>query len=571
MSKKVKNIVTICRSNGATQSVIDKMISATTKIFGFCCVVDNKFRLVGVVNSGDILRDLSKNKTSSKVISNLMNKDPIFVREGYELKNVLEEISKKLIYKTNGNKKFTRFVPVLSKTNILIDVIDLYELIGSNPESKPTVAIYGMGYVGLTLATALSSLGIKVFGIDKDKKIIKNLSKGIVHIFEPRLDDMLKSSLKNKTLIFKDNTYISNVEFHIVTVGTPINKKNKPEINDLKLVCKMISNNMKPNSTIILRSTVPVGTTRKIVLPILSKSKLKIGESFFLSFCPERTVEGNAIQELFDIPQVIGGITEKCVEKSAFLFKFLAKSIVRADAIEGAELVKLLNNSFRDLSFSFSNAFIKLSEKFNIDANTIISIANEGYPRNKIPLASPGVGGYCLTKDPYLYSSIFPNSPHSSLSKLGRNINANSHKIVLEYVKKFVKINGLVKNNIKILIIGMAFKGFPETNDLRGSTSVQLYKDLIGLKFKTYCFDNIIEKHHLKNQGFKVLKTMKSLKEIDIFLFINNHPKNLFPNFFSNLSEKKRLLFFDGWNLLNKHEIETNSNWTYASLGYYTK
>ena len=339
------------------------------------------------------------------------------------------------------------------------------------------------------------------------------------------MNDLISQSLKNQNLKFHDVKYITNSEFHIITVGTPINSQNNPEMNDLIEVSKMISANMKPNSTVILRSTVPVGTCRKIVLPILKESRLKIGESFYLSFCPERTVEGNAIQELFEIPQVIGGVTEKCVEKSTFLFKFLAKSIVRAESIESSELVKLLNNSYRDLSFSFSNAFIKLSEKFNIDANSVISLANEGYPRNKIPLASPGVGGYCLTKDPYLYSSSFPNSYHSKLSIMGRKINSSSHKIVIKQIKKFSNIHKIKQENLKILLIGMAFKGIPETNDLRNSTSVKLYNELQDLKLNTFCHDNVVDKKVLKNLGFKILRNQDELKNFNIFLFMNNHDK----------------------------------------------
>lgn len=571
MKNNLEKEVIISHIDETIQELIEKISKSKTKIFAFCCVVDKSFQLLGVLNSGDILRGLSRNNNISQKVSELMNINPITVNEDFTRSSLLEEVSEKLILKTSGEKKFTRFVPVINKNGILIDVLDLYEFIGINPISKPSVAIYGLGYVGLTLATALSSVGIKVIGIDKNEKIINDLSKGQVHIYEPRLKDMIKNSLKNKTLLFQSFKFVPKSDFHIITVGTPVNKQNNPTIDDLKAVARTISLNMKPNSTIILRSTVPVGTTRDIVLPILQKSNLKIGENFFLSFCPERTVEGNAIQELFDIPQVIGGITEKCVEKSSFLFNFLTKSTVRAESVEASEFVKLLNNSFRDLSFAFSNAFVKVAENFNLDANTIISSANKGYPRNQIPLASPGVGGYCLTKDPYLYSNKYSHLYHSDLSKLGRRINSDTHNIVIRYIKKFILKNRLVKSNLKVLIVGMAFKGSPETNDLRGSTSVDLYRDLNKLKLETFCFDNVISSSDLAKSGFKVFENEINFKEIDIFLFMNNHPKNLLSNFFQKIHKNKPILFFDGWNLLKRSEIEMNYNWTYCSLGYFTK
>ena len=169
MKNNIKKLVTICYPNETTQTVIIRMSKSTTKIFGFCCVVDTKFRLIGIINSGDILRGLSKNNNTSTTISELMNEEPVFINEGYQNENILEEISKKLKIKTKGRKKFTRFIPVIKSSKKLIDVIDLYELIGSNPSPKPSVTIYGMGYVGLTLAAALSSIGMNVVGIDNNK------------------------------------------------------------------------------------------------------------------------------------------------------------------------------------------------------------------------------------------------------------------------------------------------------------------------------------------------------------------------------------------------------------------
>jgi len=151
----------------------------------------------------------------------------------------------------------------------------------------------------------------------------------------------------------------------------------------------------------MLRSTVPVGTTRKQVIPVLEHySGLAAGSGFHIAFCPERTVEGQAIQELSSLPQIVGGLTEACTEKAVSFWSTLTDTVVRVDALEAAELVKLINNSYRDLSFAFANEFALLADRYNIDATRLIAAANEGYPRDKIPRPSPGVGGYCLTKDP---------------------------------------------------------------------------------------------------------------------------------------------------------------------------
>ena len=164
----------------------------------------------------------------------------------------------------------------------------------------------------------------------------------------------------------------------------------------MERVSTLVGNFLKEGDLVILRSTVPVSTCRNIVLPILEeKSKLTCGEDFHLTFAPERTIEGKALEELKSLPQIIGGYSKECVNIASNFFRYLSPHIVAVESLEEAEMIKLVNNTFRDLSFAFANELVYICDKFNLDTTKIIKDASEGYPRNKLPL--PGfVGGYCL-------------------------------------------------------------------------------------------------------------------------------------------------------------------------------
>ena len=190
---------------------------------------------------------------------------------------------------------------------------------------------------------------------------------------------------------------------------------------------------------VMIRSTVPVGTTRNFIIPKLNNlSKLKAGKDFYVSFVPERVVEGNALRELRSLPQIVGGLTSACLNRASKFWSTITPTIIRTSSLEASELVKLANNSFRDLSFAFANELAFVAGKFNLNAFDLIKAANNGYPRNKIPSPSPGVGGYCLTKDPILFSSSISRKKNDvMLSKVGRVVNERATKSVIFTIQKY--------------------------------------------------------------------------------------------------------------------------------------
>lgn len=553
------------------QEVVSRMANGNDRVIEIALIVDSENALLGVINTGDVLRHLAKGVDAQLHISELMVRNPITVKEGSSDARILEMIRVQLRERGIDKKNIVRYVPLLDDNGVVIDLIDVLSLIARQPQTQGSfVEVYGLGFVGLTLAVALAGRGHHVTGIDSNRSLVKQLQDGKPHVFEPRLSEMLRLALKEGMLEIRNTPSGKFNRVAIIAVGTPVGSDGSVSLEALRLVCEVVSSRLKCGDLIMLRSTVPVGTTRKFVREILEiGSGLKAGKDFFLAFAPERTAEGQAMQELVSLPQIVGGLTPKCTEVAASFWQSLSTSIVRVESLEAAELVKLINNSFRDLSFAFSNGLALLADNYNLDASKIISSANEGYPRNPIPKPSPGVGGYCLTKDPFLYASSDQADSHRLLSIHGREINSKASKYPVEVLSRFARRRSLSLSELTVLIVGVAFKGWPETNDLRGSISVDVGADLLKMGCKVLSFDAVVDKNEIEKLGFKPVDLIEGASVCDAVLILNNHPDNIPDGILTALRDRNTLLF-DGWSQIDRYEVELQENIVYATMGYMT-
>ncbi len=257
---------------------------------------------------------------------------------------------------------------------------------------QPSVCIVGMGYVGLTLAISLCNLGFRVTGIESNSEIASALTAGVTHVLEPELEKGLQIALRDKLLIVKHPDELKscnlNSEIFILTVGTPILNRRINTSNLLAAV-HSIEPFLKENSLIIVRSTVGIGTSRRLIYEPL----LKRGLAVLVAMCPERTVEGKALEEIRSLPQIVGGVNQLSAEIAESFFSFVSSEVVVVDDAESAELIKLINNSYRDLMFAFSNEVTEISNSFGLSARKVINAANHNYPRSAI--SAPGPSGPC--------------------------------------------------------------------------------------------------------------------------------------------------------------------------------
>ena len=356
-----------------------------------------------------------------------------------------------------------------------------------------------------------------------------------------------------------------------MAVGTPVNIDGIPIMDDIEKVLGQIAEVLKFNDLVILRSTVPPRTCRDVAIPILEKgSGLKAGSGFHFVFAPERTVQGRALEELRLLPQIIGGYTTECVNAASQFFNVFSPTIVKVDSLEAAEVVKLLNNSFRDVSFGYSNQIGRFCEALNVDTVAVINAANEGYLRNPLPLPSPGVGGTCLQKDPFiLYDAAKKCGIDLSIVREARKSNEGMIQFVGGKIESFVSEKNL-PSNIKIFILGVAFKGNPETSDIRASTSIDIIRYLESKNFNNIVvYDPVVSKKTLADAKLRCVEVAEEgFKKSSIVLTMNNNPSYRNLNLFKLLSlMKKPGMFFDAWHLFQQNEVESIPGILYQGLG----
>lgn len=540
---------------------------------GIVIVVNDKRELMGVVTDGDVRRAIIKGISIDQKVSEIMVTEPVAVPVTMSPNSMLREIKRQVNIAVSKKRlregKIDQII-LIDENNKIVGISSFFNIWKKSDAQFKNICIIGLGFVGLTLAVALADIGFKVLGIDKDKKNLEMLANGEPHFHEKNLEYLLKRNI-NKTLFVNENITNDDNDIYIICVGTPVGENHKADLNFIKKACYEVGSILKDGDLVIVRSTVPVGTCRNVVLPILEKeSNLICGKNFYLAFAPERTVEGKALEELKTLPQIIGGFNKTCLDVSSNFFRYLAPNIIVVDSLEDAEMAKLLNNSFRDVSFAFANELIYICEEFNINATKIIKAATEGYPRNKIPL--PGfVGGYCLKKDPYIYAiSAQKDNIKSELTLKSREINESLPNYAFEKIKNFIELYNKNKDNSKIFIIGFAYKGIPETSDMRYSSTLDLLDLLKKKKWKRiYGYDPVLYGEEIEKLGIQYCSIEKGFENADIVIIMNNNPKYEQLDIITLLEKtNKKCLFFDGWSIFEPKEILKVRGIVYQSLGF---
>jgi UDP-N-acetyl-D-mannosaminuronic acid dehydrogenase len=336
------------------------------------------------------------------------------------------------------------------------------------------ICIVGLGYVGLTLAVAMAEAGFNVIGIEIVPDIVASVAAGRAHFAEYGLDVRLGAQVaRGRIRVATDISEAAGSRVYIVTVGTPIGDDKRTKSAALVAVSTSIGATMAADSLVILRSTVRVGVTREQVKPILDAS----GKNYDLAFCPERTLEGRALAELVSLPQIVGGIDTLSTFRASQLFSMLTPTIIRVRSPETAELVKLINNTQRDLMFAFANEVAAICDVTGVSAHEVITSGNIGYPRANLPLPGP-VGGPCLEKDPYILAEGLERYDFvPTLALTARRWNQDLPERIVAKIATVLAASG-APAPVRIAILGLAFKGRPETDDLRGTMAIPLIEAL---------------------------------------------------------------------------------------------
>ena len=434
------------------------------------------------------------------------------------------------------------------------------------------ICIIGLGYVGLTLSTVMAETGFSVTSIEIRDEVLDSLNKREPHFFEPGLKERLAKIIDDGSMKFyKTIPDDIRATVYIITVGTPLGKDGKVRLDMIETVTREIAKHMHDGDMVVMRSTVSLGTTVKIVIPILQKT----GLNFDVAFCPERTVEGKALTELRQLPQIVGGNSLNAAIRAGQMFQFLTPTVVRVSDLETAELIKLVDNVYRDALFAFSNEVARICNAVGVSATEVIDAGKLGYPRVNMPMPGP-VGGPCLGKDTYLLAEgLTPYGIVPEITMASRRANENQPREVVEYLSGLVtSFRGWPEKPV-ITILGLAFKGRPLTDDLRGTMAKPLFDTLKeffpNATFRGY--DALVSAEKIRDFGVKPYPTLEEAIQGAHLVFIqNNHPV------FSDMPIEKRAsllgrpgLFYDFWNHFIADDLKLPKGTGYMAFGSHGK
>lgn len=388
------------------------------------------------------------------------------------------------------------------------------------------VAVIGLGYVGLTFATTLADVGFSVLGVERRTDVVEMTRKGTPHFSEVGLEVKMKHVIANGN--FNATTEIPEVchaGIYIITVGTPLDAQGHFNLEFIKSAAKEVADNIQNDALVILRSTVAIGTARDVVLPVLASS----GKRFQIAMCPERTLEGKAMQELRSLPQIIGADDDETRQRAAKFFYRLTPTVVQMGSLETAEIVKLVDNTFRDIQFGFANEVARICDSYGVNVIEVINSGKLGYPRTNVAL--PGlVGGPCLEKDPHILAqSLESRGLTPEITRAARYVNERQPAETVSFLRNQLA-QRFPEKSPKIALVGMAFKGVPATDDLRGSMALRVLaaiRDQIP-KAHLRIYDPVCTNAQLRDHDIEAEAYAETLEAaIDgahCLIIANNHP-----------------------------------------------
>lgn len=393
------------------------------------------------------------------------------------------------------------------------------------------ICIMGQGYIGLPTAALFTRSHCEVVGVDINEKIIENLNKGIIHIEEPGITDIIKNAINLK--IYKASLTPEKADAFIITVPTPyISENYSCDLSYVITACETIIPYLEKGNTVIIESTIAPMSTDESIKPIFEKAGFTIGKDLYLAHCPERVLPGKIIHELVHNDRIIGGVTPECAVKASEVYgQFVEGNLMLTEA-KTAELSKCMENTYRDVNIALANELAKICAEIGVNALDVIKMANK-HPRVNLHSPGPGVGGHCLAIDPYF---IYAKAPETAkIIKLARDTNNSMPDFVCENVKKIIEKG-------KIAVFGVSYKG--NTGDDRESPAYEIIAKL------STNYEIAIHDPHIENPDFTSFD--EAVENADLILILCDHDefKHLDYNFISkNMANP---VIFDTKNIIKK-------------------
>ncbi len=370
-----------------------------------------------------------------------------------------------------------------------------------------TVCVLGLGYIGLPTASVLATQGFQVIGVDVAPHIVETVNAGAIHIEEPGLQTVVCAAIQSGKL--RAALQPESADVFIIAVPTPLTAEKKADMRFVIQAAESIVPHLRRGTLVILESTSPPGTCRELIMPILERSGLNVGEDVHLAYCPERVLPGRILTEFIANDRIIGGINPASAERARALYeRFVEGRIFLTDATT-AEMVKLLENTFRDVHIALANEAALICERMGVCFWEAARLANR-HPRVKVHDAGPGVGGHCISVDPWFL--VEKAAGESQIIRLARERNDAMPCHVADAIAELV--DGV--KSPRIAVLGLAYKA--NVDDIRESPAVRVVEYLRGRGFEVAVHDP-----HVKQSPFPLLSLEQCLRDADCAALLTNH------------------------------------------------
>ena len=386
------------------------------------------------------------------------------------------------------------------------------------------VGVIGLGYVGLPLAMEFVRAGFQVTGIDVDQEKVKKLNRGENYIQDIK-DESVKNAVEmNQLSATSDFSVIQNLDAISICVPTPLNKQKNPDISFINHVMENIKGLIHHDMIVVLESTTYPGTTRELILPEMESKGLKVGHDFYLCFSPERIDPGNEKYKTANTPKILGGITPNCGEMGEFLYETIVEQVVRVSSPETAEMVKLLENTFRAINIGLANEVAIMCEKLGIDVWEVIdAAATKPFGFMKFT-PGPGLGGHCIPIDPhYLSWKLKMLDYNARFIELAGEINTSMPLHMVDLVREGLNRKRKAISGSQILVIGVAYK--KNVNDVRESPALDVMKLLENDGAELSFYDPYVPFVGLNGNRMMGMETLskETLNNSDAIVIMTDH------------------------------------------------
>ena len=390
-------------------------------------------------------------------------------------------------------------------------------------DRKATVAIIGLGYVGLPLAVEFAKGGFKVIGYDVSERVCRSLMEGRSHIHDVPSADVAKLVKQGLFEATTDESRLKEADAISIAVPTPLVKTRDPDMSYVIAAADAVCRTAHKGLLVVLESTTYPGTTREVLLPALSKLGLTVGEDVFLAFSPERVDPGNPKYHTKNTPKVVGGITPACTELATALYAAVIDTVVPVTTTEAAELVKLLENTFRSVNIGLVNEMAIVCDKLGVDVWEVIdAAATKPFGFMKFT-PGPGIGGHCIPLDPhYLAWKMRTLNYKTRFIDLASEINSQMPAYVVAKVAQALNEERKPVNGSRVLVVGVAYK--PDIDDIRESPALDVMRLLEADGAEVVFHDPFIPSYREDGHSRSGVElTAAELERADAVVIVTNH------------------------------------------------